>query len=185
MNEILLMLKDNFHSLKQTKVIVGVSLFCALYVALSSFNIYLTSELRITFGYLAVAVSCYFYGPYPNVIAAFITDFLGYILHPDGPYFPGFAINAMIQALIYSLLFYKQKNVSIPRIMLARLGVVVICNLILNPIWLNILYGNSLWALISARLLKNIILYPIDCFLLFMILKLCQKIRVRTPFLAA
>lgn len=177
MQSILFMLKDNIHSLKNTKVIVGVSLFCALDVVLSMFNVYITSELRITFGFLAVAASCYFYGPYPNMIAALIIDFLGYALHPDGPYFPGFALNAMLQALIYSLFFYRMKKVSLAKIIAARGLVVVLCNLILNPIWLSILYGNAFWVLVSARLVKNIVLFPVECGMLYGMLKMCSKIR--------
>lgn len=183
MTDFKVMLQDNVRSLKNTKVLVGVALFCALSCVLSLFNIYLTSELRITFSFLAIAASCYFYGPYPNIIAAFIIDLLGYLMHPDGVYFPGFAINAMIQALIFSLFFYKQNKVSIKRIVIARFLVVVINNLILNPIWLSILYGNSLWILISARLLKNVIMFPIDCFLLYLTLNLCSRIKKSRPSL--
>ena len=105
MNNYFVMLKENVSSLKNTRVIVGVALFCGLQVILNNFNIYLGPTLRITFSFLAVAASCYFYGPYPNMLAAVVMDFIGYAMHPEGAYFPGYALNAMIMAFIFSSFF--------------------------------------------------------------------------------
>lgn len=75
MHQYFVMLKDNARAITNTKVIVGVAMFCALEVILDMFNIYLAPTLRITFGFLATAASCYFYGPYPNMIAGVIMDY--------------------------------------------------------------------------------------------------------------
>lgn len=168
--------KLSAESLKNIRVITGTALFCALYMVLSMFNVYFTPTLRITFGFLAVAASCYFYGMVPNVIAAFICDFLGWMLHPDGAYFPGYAINAMIQAVIYSAFFYQMKELKVWKVLSARLLVVVINFLILNPLWLSIMYGDSFWVLASARVVKNIIMFPIDCLMLYLVLQMCIRI---------
>ena len=170
-------LKTSARNLSNVRTIAGVAMFCALYMAISSFNVYFTPTLRITFGFLAVTASCYFYGVVPNVIAGFICDFLGWMLHPDGGYFPGYAINAMIQAFIYASFFYGQKKVTVTRIITARLLVVLINFICLNSLWLSIMYGDSFWVLASARVMKNVIMFPIDCFLMWLVLKLCARIR--------
>ncbi|TGY65257.1 folate family ECF transporter S component [Dubosiella muris] len=176
MNDYFVMLKDNVRSLKNTRVLVGVALFCGLQIILNSFNIYLGPTLRITFGFLATAASCYFYGPYPNMLAAFVMDFIGYAMHPDGPYFPGYALNAMLIALIFSSFFYQQ-TIKLWKIVVARALIVVFVYMILNSLWLSIMYGDSFFVLLGARVLKNVILFPVDVALLFSILKICERLR--------
>lgn len=167
----------SFRSLKNVRVIAGTALFCALYMALSSFTIYLTPTLRITFSYLAVAASCSFYGLVPNLLAAVITDFLGWVLVPSGPYFPGYILNALVQAAVYAWFFYGKDKVSVKSVLAARAIVVVVNYLVLNPLWLSILYGQSFQVLAAARILKNVILFPVDCVLLYLVLGICARIR--------
>lgn len=170
-------LKDSFHELSNVRTLTGVAMFCALYMVLSTFNVYLTPSLRITFGFLAVAASCYFYGIVPNVIAGFICDFLGWMLHPDGGYFPGYALNAMIQAFIFASFFYGQKKVSVWKVLAARLLVVIINYICLNSLWLSLMYGDSFWVLAGMRIAKNVIMFPVDCLMLWLVLRLCSRIR--------
>ncbi len=171
------MFKENTQSLKDVKVLVGVSLFCALNVILNMFSIQLTPMLKISFGSIAVAASCYFYGPYPNMIAAFILDTVNYLLRPVGPYQPWWMINAVVTAFLYALFFYKQEKISVLRCLLARLSVVLIVNLFLNPLWLSMLYGDSFWVLLSARIVKNILMFPIDVAVLYLTMKLCMRLK--------
>ena len=173
--------KENTKALKDVRVLVGVSLFCALNVILNMFSIQLTPMLKISFGSIAVAASCYFYGPYPNMIAAFILDTVNYILRPTGPYQPWFMINAVVIALLYALFFYKQEKIGVLRGALARLSVVLIVNLFLNPLWLSMMYGDSFWVLLGARVIKNIVMYPIDVFVLYLTMKLCLRLKDQIP----
>lgn len=175
MNNYFVMLKENVSSLKNTRVIVGVALFCGLQIILNNFNIYLGPTLRITFSFLAVAASCYFYGPYPNMLAAVVMDFIGYAMHPEGAYFPGYALNAMIMAFIFSSFFYEQK-IRLWKIIAARALIVIINYLILNSLWLSLMYGDSFIVLLGARVVKNLIMFPIDVILLYFVLKTCERL---------
>lgn len=173
-------------SLKNVRVITGVALFCALQVVMASFNVYLTPSLRISFGFLACAASCYFYGPVPNLIAAVIVDFMGYMVNPVGGYQPWWMINAMFQAFVFAVFFYDPEGdrpVAIWKILAAELLVVLVNNLLLNPLWLSMLYGDSYWVLAGARLVKNAIMYPINCALLVLVLRLCQRLKKSLPAL--
>ena len=42
--------------------------------------------------------------------------------------------------------------------------------------WLQVL-GMILLVLLTARIVKNIIMYPIDCFMLVMVLRLCVRLK--------
>jgi hypothetical protein len=46
--------------------------------------------------------------------------------------------------------------------------------MILNPIWLKLLYGNAFFAVFGARLLKVLIMFPINVILLMLIMKPCR-----------
>ena len=120
----------------------------ALHVVISSVRIVISNLLEISFSYLAVGVCAMMYGPLLTGLAGVIADLLNYIVRQSGPFFPGFTINAFVSAFIYGCFLYK-KEVTLPRTIICRLTVVIVINLILTPIWLNILYGNGMLNAIS------------------------------------
>lgn len=159
------------------RTITGVSMFVALYTALSFFTIPLTPTLRISFSFLALAASCYFYGLGPNLAGAFVCDLLGFLIHPEGGYVPFFALVLMLDALIYSLFFYGQKKVSLWRVAAARSLVMALSHLILNPLLLMFMYQTPFWSLLLTRLPKNLIMLPIEILLLALVLNICSRIK--------
>lgn len=173
------MFKENVKDIKNVRVLVGVSLFCALNVILNMFSIQLTPMIKISFGSIAVAASCYFYGPYPNMIAAFVLDTVNYMLRPVGPYQPWFMISSVMIAVLYSLFFYKQEKIGFIRCAFARLSVILIVNLVLNSLWLSMMYGNAFWVLVSERVLKNVLMFPIEAFILYLTMKLSMRLKSR------
>ena len=121
-----------------------------------------------------MGISGFVVGPFLSGLGGVIADTLGYIVNPTGPYFPGFAINELITGLIYGFMFYKQKEIKLPRVIIARLLHTILINLLLTPIWLNILYGSTFFAI--PRIIKNIVLFPIDVFILYSALKVANQI---------
>lgn len=148
-----------------------LAMLCALYTALGFFAINPTPTLKIGFSFLALAISCALFGFWPNVIFAIIADFLGWVVHPVGAYVPFFALILIVKALIYSVFFYKKKPVRIPQILAAEFLAALICDVLLNPLLLTVMYQMPYWVLVGERLLKNLILYPIDCLLLYLCFK--------------
>lgn len=61
---------------------------------------------------------------------------------------------------------------------MARLTVTVVNNLFLTPLWLSMLYGDAFVALVAARIVKNIIMLPIETALLYVILKQVSALRL-------
>lgn len=162
-------------SLKNVKTLTGLALFCALYVALAFFTIHITPTLFVSFSFLALAASCSLYGLWPNLIFAFAADLLGYLVNPAGTYMPLFALVLMVKAAIYSFFFYGRKKISWTQVIPAQLLVVLLCNLLLNPIILSMMYQTPFWALLLSRLLKNAILLPIECLALMALFSLIRK----------
>lgn len=154
------------------KNLVLLALLIALNVILSRFlKIPLSSFARITFGFVAIALMGTLFGPWYAALGAGLADIIGFLLFPSGePFFIGFTLTAMVLGIIYGVLFYQKKS-SLPRIILAQILVFVICNALLNTLWLSILTGKAFLVILGPRLLKNIITLPIDCFILFIMFK--------------
>lgn len=160
--------------------IAGMAMLCALYVVLNMFSISLSATLEIRFSFIALALSCALYGFLPNLIFCFVADLLGFLAHPTGPYMPFYAMVLMVKALIYTLFFYGQKNVSVWRIVLGEAVAILVCNVILTPLVLTMLYGTPYWILVTGRLLKNLIAWPLNSIMLFLSIRLLPALSART-----
>lgn len=154
--------------LSSPKTLTGAAMLVALYTILSIFTIKLSTTWEIGFAYLALAVCGMLYGPVVSGIAGAVGDTLGFIVSPNGSFFPGFTLSAFIMGFIYGLILYK-RPVSLRRVLFVQLIVMVVCSLILTPMWLNMMYGTSLIAL--PRIIRNVILYPVNTALIYFISK--------------
>ena len=104
-----------------------------------------------------------------------VTDVAGYFLRPNGGFFPGFALNEFLLGFLYGCWLYK-KPVSLWRTFCACLSAVLVINLVLTPLWLNIMYGNA-FVISGMRLIKNAVKLPLDTALLYFLLKAVETHR--------
>lgn len=168
------LLSQSAKEFKSTKAICGVAMLTALNVIAGTLlNIQVTPMLRIGFSSVFAAISAMLYGPLLSGSAGIIADTLKFLIRPDGPYFPGFALNEFLTAFIYGAFFYKKK-VSLPRAIISRFLITLVINLILTSLWLNILYNNPIFT--SIRLFKNVIAFPFDCAILYFALQAAQRV---------
>ena len=58
-------------------------------------------------------------------------------------------------------------------------GLSLIHIFVLNPLWLSIMFGDAFIALVSMRLVKNIVMFPIEVGLLYFLLKKTGEIYSR------
>lgn len=150
-----------------TKKLTTMGLLVALNLVLSQMTLSLGPTMEIGFAFLPIALLAYLYGPINAGIAASIADVIGFLLRPNGFFFPGFTLNALVMGGIYGLVLHK-KNITLLRVAAAVLLEAIVVSLIMTPIWLNIMYGSPLFAV--PRIIKNVILFPIDVGLLYMLL---------------
>ena len=115
------------------------------------------------------------------VLSLVASILLKYVLKPDGPFFFGFTFNAMLSGLIYGSLLYR-RPVSIKRIVIAEFFVKLVINCGLNTLWISMLYGKGFIALLGPRVIKNVIMLPIDSFILFFALTYARKIAAQFGF---
>ena len=157
---------DSAHTLRRTQTLTTVGLFLAIQMVLSSYGvIQLNDSLKISLAHLALAPTAMLFGPVAAALQGALSDILGFLLKPTGPYFPGFTISAALGGVIYGAFLFESDR-RLWQIVLARAVIMVFVNIALNTFFLTMLYGPSQAAMLPVRALKNAMQFPIDCLLL-------------------
>ena len=100
---------------------------------------------------------------------------IGYLIKPTGPYFFGFTFNAFLGGIFYGMLFYKAQA-NLWRVLVAKLMIMLIINLGFTSIWFRILYQQAFQVFIPMRLFKNVIMYPIECGMIYLVLYYVRRV---------
>ena len=167
---------DSFRALSRTRTITTAGLLLAIQMVLSSYGVIeVTDSLKISLAHLALTPTAILFGPVAASLQGALSDLLGFMLRPSGPYFPGFTLTAALLGVIYGMLLYKTKR-STWQIIAARVLVCLFVNIALNTIFLTMLYGPSRLATLPIRIVKNLIQLPIDCLLLGAVCKAVKRI---------
>lgn len=144
----------------QTKLVVTIGFLTAMHIVLSRFLSINTPILKIGFAFVPVFLAAWAYGPVPAAAVGALGDFLGAILFPIGPYFPGFTLSCALTGVIFGLLLHKEQT--LPRIfaavMLNQFGV----SLLLSTLWLHILQGAPYTVLLATRVWQSAILAAVE-----------------------
>lgn len=178
-NEKSVMQKSKLSSLtrlKETKVLTFCGMMGALAVILGYVaTIKVGQYIRIGFSGLPNQVVDYLFGPWIGAIFGGAMDVIKWFASGDGNFFPGFTITAMLGAVIYGFFLFN-KPVKVLNVVLSQLTVKIVCNIILNTLWLNMLYGQAIAAILPGRLLSNAVMLPIDSFIMYAMLKVVNKV---------
>ncbi len=161
--------------MKNTKSIALSGMFIAISVVLSLFKIDLAPTIQISFASLPIAAGGMLFGPMVGAAIGLISDLLGYAVHPAGFFFPGFTVNAILIGAFFGFIFYKRK-VTMKTVILASLLITVVINWGLTTLWLSMMFGDAFIILLGARVVKNIVLFPLDTTLLYGVLSIVKKI---------
>lgn len=125
-------------------------------------------------GFIGSALSGALLGPFYATITAIVYDILDFFLSNSGyMFFPGFTLSAALGGLFYGIgLWRKDKNFK--NIFLTVLAITIIINIILNTLWIKMMYGGAWVALIQPRLIKNLISLPLNTVVLYYIFNIPQ-----------
>lgn len=163
--------------LSSIRTVAVCGMLLALKLVLNLFTVNVSSLIKIGFSYLPVALAGMLFGPVVGGIVGATGDVLGYFVQPSGPYFPGFTLNAFLSGFVYGLFLYRRRA-GVLRVFSAKAAVTLLVSILLNPLWLSILYGKAFFAVLSARIVTSLILLPVDTAVLFTVLKVMEKSRV-------
>jgi ECF transporter S component (folate family) len=108
---------------------------------------------NISFGFITVAfAACYLGIPYAVAVGG-LGDLIGALIKPFGPYFVGYTLTNMLVGFILAIFLYKKATIL--RITLATLINKITTSLVINTIFISVLYRNGLdafWVVFVGRL---------------------------------
>ena len=166
---------------ESVKKVAVLGMLAAVYLVLGQFAIRLEID-NIGFTFLPVALAGALYGPVGGALVGVAGDFLVAVLGPYG-YFPLMGTTALLGGCIYGL-FLHRKWLSLPRVIACVLTESVLCSVLLQTFWLNVLYDKSFMVLLPTRLIQNAITAPVMVLCILAVVpgavRLVQRNRART-----
>ncbi len=160
---------DKKQGLNNIKVVTMAGMLTAFGVIAGFFKIAITEVIEIRFSALPIAAAGSFFGPGVAAAVGAVADIGGFLVRPTGPYFPGFTLSGALTGVIFGLCLHKKDGFS-PGLMRVTIGVLLntlIVNLLLNSLWLSMIYGQGgVIAVMVARVLKELIMIPVNIILI-------------------
>lgn len=137
--------------------------------------------LKISFGFIPIAVCGMLTGPVWTVLMAIVCDILGATLFPSGAFYWGFTLVAAAGGLIYGLYLHGYEPNMI-RSLLCTFTICLVCNVGLNTFFLCrtgaiVPPGNeAFWPIFWTRVLKNAVQFPVNGLILFAVWKAVKRL---------
>lgn len=153
---------------KRVGSLVILALMIGLNIVLSRFVSIKAMNFKISFTFLTIVLSAYFYGYYGAIMVALFGDLLGALLFPIGPYNPLLTLTSIMCAIVYAYFFYK-KDLSNKNIILACLINRFIISLFINTTIISLMYNLSFKATFITRIYSSTVMFVVEvltlCFL--------------------
>lgn len=146
--------------------LILTAILAALSVVLGRFFSYNVQDFSIGFGFLPVMICAIFCGSLWGGVCGALADFLGAILFPFGAYFPGFTAVAFLMGVLYGVSgvaerkFGRGKRFFILTVISILLGETV-GTLLLNSLWLHIMYGRPYLPQIILRIPEAVLYFVV------------------------
>ncbi len=167
--------------MSKNKKIVLTAVLLAMEIVLSRFLSIKTPLMKISFAFVPTCICAIWLGAKWTILLNVLGDLIGATLFPTGAYFVGYTISTAISGLIYGLILYKdEKKIYtnkqfLIRIIISVILVTCISNIGLNTLWISITTGKAFIILLGTRIIKEIIMIPIQIICIFYIEKMLRK----------
>lgn len=166
---------DSAREFKNVRTICLCGVFAALAIVLSYVaSIQIGDYIRIGFSGLPNEFVDFIFGPAVGSVFAAMLDILKYLLKPTGGFIPGLTLNAFLAGLVYGSFLYH-KPIRFWRILVMKLVVGLGINVLLGTYWLSQYYGWSFFLRLPDRLVSNLIMWPVDTVVLYLLLKAFER----------
>lgn len=161
---------DSIEEFKKPRTLTLCGMLGALAVVLSlTTSIQIGNYIKIGFTSIPNRLVDYLLGPVVGAIFGGAMDIVKFVVKPTGAYFFGYTFNAMLAGVIFGSITYH-RPLSLKRLLLADFLNKLIVNCFFNTLWICVIGGSALSAILVPRLIKNLIMWPIDTAILMIIL---------------
>lgn len=123
----------------------------------------------ITYSWIPGRIADFLFGPIVGAIYAGVMNLINHIIKPMGNFNIIYTLIPMLAGFIFGLILYKRK-ISFMRIFFAQALVKIFINAGLTTFVMAFERGKAFMFLFPARLIKNLIMIPIDSTILFIVL---------------
>ena len=157
--------------MSKTKKIILAGLLLATTIILSRFLSIKTPIVVISFSFIPIMLSGMLLGPWWTMFIAGLSDLIGALLFPFGAYFVGYTISSTLAGLTYGLFLQRKYNKTnkklIFNLIISSLIVLIVCNGLLNSVWIYITTKKAIAVILPTRLFKQVIMLPIHVIVMF------------------
>jgi len=176
--------KDAASECKSIRSLTFAALLCALAIVIEKFNIPISPTVYVSMSFLVIALCSLLTGPVMAIFCGMIVDVVGAIGSPYS-FFAGYTLTAVLTALIYALFLYRTK-VTFARVAISKLLVNLLVNTLLGSLWRIMFYGGmSYQYYVMLTGIKNLVLFPLEVFLLCAFFRALHKPLVQLHILPA
>ena len=167
--------------MSKIKKIILSAMLLAILIILSRFASIKTDILVISLSFIPIMMSAIWLGYKYSMLIALLGDFIGAILFPFDPYFPGFTLSAAISGAIYGIFLYNKgkqlkNNKLIIRLIFSSTLVLLGVNIVITSFWLHILYGKAYVAVMASRIITQLVMLPIQVMTVYAIEKFTRPL---------
>lgn len=163
--------RESMEEFRKPRVLALCGMLAALAVVLGQVaSIDIGPYIKIGFSGIPNRLVDALFGPVIGAVFGGALDVIKFMIKPTGPFFIGFTFNAMLADVIFGTIIYKYP-LSMKRMLIAEFLNKLIVNCFFNTLWISMLYGKGFFALIPARVIKNLVMWPIDSLILYTVLK--------------
>ncbi len=150
------------------KQLIVIAMLIAVEMILTRFFCIQFPTLRISLGFIPIAVCAILYGPIWAGLAYAASDFIGASLFSPYPPFPGLTFSAFLTGICWGFFLHKkniplsERTVSIKEAVIPALIIGIVINLILDTYWLFLINHAGILGMLPVRLLKVCITIPLQ-----------------------
>ena len=159
--------------IRKPKTLALCAMLIAVNVILGYYTIQLSAYVRIGFGFVTVPVVSMLFGPLVGCCMGIVQDLVAFIIKPTGGLLINLTLTAGITGIVYAKAFYK-KHITFLRVLVAQLIIILVINIVLNSIALAPTVASGMVGILPSRIIKNILLLPVQTVLIYIILKTVQ-----------
>ena len=163
---------------KSLHTVILCGLMGALGIILKMFASIPFGPFTITYAWIPNRIIDFMFGPAVGAVYGGVMDIIKFIMKPTGAFNLGYTAVAVLAGLTFGTILYK-KPVSFMRIVFAQSLVKIFINAGLSTYLMAFERGEAFMALMPVRLVKNLIMIPLDSILLFVVLTALMKVLPR------
>ena len=163
---------------KSLHTVILCGLMGALGIILKMFASIPFGPFTITYAWIPNRIIDFMFGPAVGAVYGGVMDIIKFIMKPTGTFNLGYTAVAVLAGLTFGTILYK-KPVSFMRIVFAQSLVKIFINAGLSTYLMAFERGEAFMALMPVRLVKNLIMIPLDSILLFVVLTALMKVLPR------